>query len=60
MANTHRGVIIGGGFAGLYAVQSLNNAPLRVTLIERRNFISSNWSSLKIGFWCSSRGLELL
>lgn len=38
MASDHRVVIIGGGFAGLHAAQSLNNAPLRVTLIDRRNF----------------------
>jgi NADH:quinone reductase (non-electrogenic) len=38
MERNHRVVIIGGGFAGLYAAQSLNNAPLQVTLIDRRNF----------------------
>ncbi|MGE0827706.1 MAG: NAD(P)/FAD-dependent oxidoreductase [Candidatus Binatia bacterium] len=31
-------VIIGGGFGGLYAARSLNSAPIRVTLIDRRNF----------------------
>src|SRR5262249_13575884 len=35
---THRVVIVGGGFAGLQAAQSLKNAPVRVTLIDRRNF----------------------
>jgi NADH dehydrogenase len=30
-------VIVGGGFAGLYAAQSLRNAPVRITLIDRRN-----------------------
>src|SRR5207247_7497722 len=30
-------VIIGGGFAGLYAAKALNNAPVRVTLVDRRN-----------------------
>jgi len=31
-------VIIGGGFGGLYAAQSLRNADADVTLIDRRNF----------------------
>jgi len=34
----HRLVIIGGGFGGLYAAQSLKNGALEVTLIDRRNF----------------------
>ena len=34
----HRVVIIGGGFGGLYAAKSLRRAPVRVTLIDRRNF----------------------
>ena len=34
----HRVVIVGGGFAGLYATQALRGAPVRVTLIDRRNF----------------------
>lgn len=34
----HRVVIVGGGFAGLYAAQALKNAPVDVTLIDRRNF----------------------
>src|SRR5437667_44626 len=34
----HRLVIIGGGFGGLYAAQSLKNAALEVTLIDCRNF----------------------
>jgi len=33
-----RVVIIGGGFGGLYAAKSLRRAPVRVTLIDRRNF----------------------
>ena len=33
-----RVAIIGGGFAGLACVQALRNAPVRVTLIDRRNF----------------------
>jgi len=31
-------VILGGGFGGLYAAQSLRHAPAEVTLIDRRNF----------------------
>jgi NADH dehydrogenase len=38
MANDHKVVIIGGGFGGLHATQCLKNAPVRVTLIDRRNF----------------------
>jgi NADH dehydrogenase len=34
----HQVVIIGGGFGGLYAAQSLRRAPVRVTLLDRRNF----------------------
>jgi NADH dehydrogenase len=30
-------VILGGGFAGLYAARALKGAPVRVTLIDRRN-----------------------
>lgn len=30
-------VIVGGGFGGLYAAESLRHAPVRVTLIDRRN-----------------------
>ena len=38
MAKEHNVVIIGGGFGGLHATQCLKNAPVRVTLIDRRNF----------------------
>ncbi len=38
MEHSHHIVIIGGGFGGLYAAQSLKNAPVRITLIDRRNF----------------------
>lgn len=31
-------VIVGGGFGGLYAAQSLGRLPVQVTLIDRRNF----------------------
>lgn len=34
----HRVVILGGGFGGLYAAQSLRDAPVEATLIDRRNF----------------------
>jgi len=30
-------VIIGGGFAGIYAAQALSKAPVRVTILDRRN-----------------------
>ncbi|MEY4841125.1 MAG: hypothetical protein RLZZ374_2033, partial [Cyanobacteriota bacterium] len=31
-------VVVGGGFAGLKAVQALSGQPVRVTLIDKRNF----------------------
>ncbi len=31
-------VVIGGGFAGIYAVRELKRAPVRVTVIDRRNY----------------------
>jgi NADH:ubiquinone reductase (H+-translocating) len=31
-------VIVGGGFGGLYAAKSFKNAPVKVTLIDKRNF----------------------
>jgi NADH dehydrogenase len=34
----HRVVILGGGFGGLYAAQALKNAPVQVTVLDRRNF----------------------
>src|SRR6187551_3437520 len=34
----HKVVIVGGGFGGLVAAQSLNKTPTQVTLIDRRNF----------------------
>ncbi|NEQ31657.1 MAG: NAD(P)/FAD-dependent oxidoreductase [Leptolyngbya sp. SIO4C5] len=34
----HHVVIIGGGFGGLYAAKSLGKAPVKVTLIDKRNF----------------------
>src|SRR2546423_15126989 len=38
MDTRHQVVIIGGGFGGLYAAQALRRAPVRVTLLDRRNF----------------------
>jgi NADH dehydrogenase len=35
---SHQVVIIGGGFGGLNTARCLKNAPVRVTLIDRRNF----------------------
>lgn len=35
---SHRVVIIGGGFAGLTAAQSLKREPVDITLLDRRNF----------------------
>ncbi|MEA5509818.1 NAD(P)/FAD-dependent oxidoreductase [Crocosphaera sp. UHCC 0190] len=34
----HHVVIVGGGFGGLYAAQKLAKAPVKVTLIDKRNF----------------------
>jgi NADH dehydrogenase len=34
----HRVVVVGGGFGGLQAVRGLRQAPVDVTLIDRRNF----------------------
>ena len=36
--NRHQVVIVGGGFAGLFAAHSLRRAEAEVTLIDRRNF----------------------
>ena len=36
--STHHVVIVGGGFGGLHAALSLGNAPVKVTLIDKRNF----------------------
>src|SRR5262245_28936349 len=36
-AGRARVVVLGGGFAGLYAVRTLRHAPLDVTLVDRRN-----------------------
>ena len=34
----HHVVIVGGGFGGLHAALSLGDAPVKVTLIDKRNF----------------------
>src|ERR1700681_2803606 len=38
MDTTHRVVILGGGFGGLYAAKALRKAPAQVTVLDRRNF----------------------
>lgn len=37
-ADSHRVVVVGGGFGGLQAVMGLRQAPVEVTLVDRRNF----------------------
>ncbi|MGH7331312.1 MAG: NAD(P)/FAD-dependent oxidoreductase [Candidatus Rokuibacteriota bacterium] len=37
-ASPHHVVIVGGGFGGLTAAKTLRRAPVRVTLLDRRNF----------------------
>lgn len=34
----HHVVIVGGGFGGLYAAKYLKNAPVKITIIDKRNF----------------------
>ena len=38
MNSQHHVVIVGGGFGGLNAARALKKAPVRVTLVDRRNF----------------------
>jgi len=38
MTSEHHVVIVGGGFGGLNAARALRNAPVKVTLVDRRNF----------------------
>jgi NADH:ubiquinone reductase (H+-translocating) len=38
MGSTHRVVIVGGGFGGLRAARALKDAPVDVTLVDKRNF----------------------
>ena len=37
MQAAHHFVIVGGGFAGLWATRALASAPVRITLIDRHN-----------------------
>src|SRR2546430_9651538 len=37
-AAAHKVVVVGGGFGGLQATTHLRNAPVEVTLVDRRNF----------------------
>lgn len=38
MSDRPRVVIVGGGFAGLYAAKALRGAPVRVTVVDRTNY----------------------
>jgi NADH dehydrogenase len=38
MTTKHQVVILGGGFGGLYAAKALKNAPVQITVLDRRNF----------------------
>jgi len=38
MPETHKLVILGGGFGGLHAAQALKRAPLEITIIDRHNY----------------------
>ena len=38
MSDKHRVVILGGGFGGLVAAQTLRHADAQITLIDKRNF----------------------
>jgi NADH:ubiquinone reductase (H+-translocating) len=38
MGAQHRVLILGGGFAGLVAAQTLKNVDAEITLIDKRNF----------------------
>ena len=38
MTDSHRIIIVGGGFAGLNAARSLRRADVQITLVDRRNF----------------------
>lgn len=53
-------VILGGGFAGLYAARALRDAPVAVTLMDRKNHLSflCQANLHKIRDTNHSRGLE--
>src|SRR5512132_1071282 len=36
-SDSHRVVVVGGGFGGLFAARTLKHAPVRVTLVDRAN-----------------------
>ena len=38
MSTTHKVVIIGGGFGGLYAAKAFRDLPVDLTVIDRRNY----------------------
>ena len=38
MTDRHRVVVVGGGFGGINAVKKLRDAPVDITLVDRRNF----------------------
>ena len=38
MAATHKVIIIGGGFGGLYAAKAFRKLPVDLTVIDRRNY----------------------
>ena len=38
LSDLHHVVIVGGGFGGLHAARCLRNAPVKVTLVDKRNF----------------------
>ncbi len=38
MSDKPKVVILGGGFGGLYAAQALKHAPVKITLLDKRNF----------------------
>src|SRR3954471_22435282 len=37
-SDVHRVLVIGGGFGGIRAVQRMHDAPVQITLVDRRNF----------------------
>src|ERR1700730_7136554 len=38
MTGQHHVVVVGGGFGGLRVVMSLKRSPVKITLLDRRNF----------------------